>query len=81
MVGTSGTRVVAVAADIPVETEHGLEAEEGLEDRLGELQSLWSKASQLLSEGKVVKAPGSNPKIRWVSSESSVSPHVVTTSK
>lgn len=34
MVGTSGIRVVAVAADIPVETEHGLEAEEGLEDRL-----------------------------------------------
>ena len=47
----------------------------------GELQSLWSKASRLLSDGKVVQAPGSVSTTRWVASDSSASPHVVTMSK
>lgn len=47
----------------------------------GELESLWSKASRLLNDGKVVKAPGSCSKTRWVASDSSASPHVVTLSK
>ena len=32
----------------------------------GELQSLWSKASQLVSEAKVLKAPGSDGNTWWV---------------
>ena len=47
----------------------------------GELQSLWSKASRLLSEAKVLKAPGSDGNTWWVSSDSSPSPHIVTKSK
>ena len=48
----------------------------------GELQSLWSKASRLLSEMKVLKAPGSDGNnVWWVSSDSSPSPHIVTKSK
>ena len=47
----------------------------------GELQSLWSKASLLLSEGKVLKAPGSDSNARWVASDSSPLPHIVTKSK
>ena len=47
----------------------------------GELQSLWSKASRLLSEMKVLKAPGSNGNTWWVSSDSSPSPHIVTKTK
>lgn len=39
------------------------------------------KASRLLNEKKVIKAPGGNPKTRWVSSDTASSPHVVTTSK
>lgn len=46
----------------------------------GELESLWTKASRLLSENKVLVAPNSNPKTWWVASETS-SPHVVTVSK
>ena len=46
-----------------------------------ELQSLWSKASRLLSESKVLKAPGSEENTWWVSSDSSPSPHIVTKSK
>ena len=47
----------------------------------GELQSLWSKASQLLNKMKVLKAPGSDGNTWWVSSDSSPSPHIVTKSK
>ena len=47
----------------------------------GELQSLWSKASRLLSETKVLKAPGPEGNTWWVSSDSSPSPHIVTKSK
>ena len=39
------------------------------------------KASRLLNEGKVIKAPDGNPKTRWVSSDTTSSPHVITTSK
>ena len=44
-------------------------------------QNKWKKASHLLNDKKVIRAPDSNPKIRWVSSETSSSPHVVTTAK
>lgn len=43
----------------------------------GQLKAMWMKASRLMSEKKVIKAPDSNPKTRWVSSDSSSSPHVV----
>ena len=42
----------------------------------GELQSLWTKASRLLGEMKVLKAPGSDGNTWWVSSDSSPLPHV-----
>ena len=38
------------------------------------------KASRLLNEGKVIKAPDGNPKTRWVLSDTTSSPHVITTS-
>lgn len=47
----------------------------------GELQSLWSKASRLLSETKVLKAPSSDGNTWWVCSDSSPLPHIVTKSK
>ena len=45
------------------------------------MKLMWKKASRLLNEKKVIKAPGGNPKTRWVSSDTASSPHVVTTSK
>ena len=45
---------------------------------------MWSKASQLLIDGKVITAPestNSTSKTMWVSSATSALPHVVTTSK
>ena len=32
----------------------------------GQLEAMWKKASRLLNEKKVIKAPDSNPKTRWV---------------
>ena len=46
----------------------------------GELQSLWSKASQLLCKMKVLKAPGSDGNTWWVTSDSSPLPHIITKS-
>ena len=34
----------------------------------GQLRAMWTKASSLLSEKKIIKAPDSNPKTRWVAS-------------
>ena len=45
----------------------------------GELQSLWSKASRLLNQTKVLKAPSSNENTWWVCSDSSPSPHIIVT--
>ena len=42
---------------------------------------MWRKASRLLNDKKVIRASNSNPKTRWFSSETSSSPHVVTTAK
>lgn len=72
--GCSQLQAQSTALSIPYESVVGT-----LSD--GVLQSMWSKASHLMSEGKVVKAPGLNSKTRWVASDSSASPHVVTTSK
>ena len=47
----------------------------------GQAQTIWRKAIRLLRENKVIKAPNSNPKTRWVSSDTSISPHVVSTTK
>jgi hypothetical protein len=47
----------------------------------GQLRAMWTKASSLLSEKKVIRAPDSNPKTRWIASDTASSPHVVTTSK
>ena len=47
----------------------------------GQLEAIWTKASRLLSENKVIKPPDSNPKTRWVASDTASSPHVVTTMK
>ena len=47
----------------------------------GELQSLWSKVSRLLSETKVFKAPSSDGYTWWVCNDSLPSPHTVTKSK
>ena len=47
----------------------------------GQLKAMWAKASRLLTEKKVVKPPDSNPKTRWVVSDTAPSPHVVTTTK
>ena len=45
------------------------------------VKPIWKKASHLLNERKVIKAPDGNPKTRWVSSDTTSSPHVITTSK
>ena len=45
------------------------------------VKPIWKKASRLLNEGKVIKAPDGNPKTRWVSSDTTSSPHVITTLK
>ena len=47
----------------------------------GHAEAMWRKASKLLNDQKVIKAPDDNPKTRWVSSDKGSSPHVVTTSK
>ena len=47
----------------------------------GQLEAMWTKASRLLTEKKVLKPPDSNPKTRWVVSDTASSPHVVTTMK
>ena len=47
----------------------------------GLIISIWRKASQLLKGKKVIKAPDSNPKTRWVASDTSASLHVVMTTK
>ena len=47
----------------------------------GHAEAMWKKASKLLNDLKVIKAPDDNPKTRWVSSDKGSSPHVVTTSK
>ena len=55
-------------------TDHGILSS-------GHAIAMWKKASKLLENHKVVKAPDGNPKTRWVSSDKGSSPHVVTTSK
>ena len=45
------------------------------------VKAMWKKATKLLNENKVIKAPDSNPKTRWIASDTTMSPHVVTTSK
>jgi hypothetical protein len=47
----------------------------------GQLEAMWTKASRLLTEKKVIKPPDPNPKTRWVVSDTALSPHVVTTMK
>ena len=47
----------------------------------GQLEAMWTKASRLLTEKKVIKPPDPNPKTRWVVSDTASSPHVVTTMK
>ena len=46
-----------------------------------QLEAMWRKASRLLLDKKVIKPPHSNPKTRWVVSDTDSSPHVVTTTK
>ena len=48
---------------------------------VGQLEAIWIKASRLLTEKKVIKPPDSNPKTRWVVSDTAPTPHVVTTIK
>ena len=47
----------------------------------GQLEAMWTKASRLLTEKKVFKPPDSNPRMRWVVSDTASSSHVVTTMK